>query len=265
MTLAILSRDGGRDLVLCLHGIGCVKENFAALLAAPELAGLALLAPDLPGHGDSQGLAPESWTMEGMAAAVGDLLAERAWAGRRLHLVAHSMGGAVGLLLAREAPPIPLASFVNVEGNLVAEDCDLLSRRTAEMDLALFRDQKFARLKARARTAEDPGLRAWAGWVEACPAEAFHASARSLVAWSDGGALLETFRSLAVPKAYVTGERSANPAVLARLAEIERVPIADCGHFVMTEKPAELARVVGQVIDQARQQAPGRTALLSNR
>jgi pimeloyl-ACP methyl ester carboxylesterase len=251
MTLATLSRDGGKDLVLLLHGIGCVKESFAALWEAPELAGLALLAPDLPGHGASQGLTPEAWTMEGMASALRDLLAERVTEGRRLHLVAHSMGGAVGLLLAREAW-LSLASFVNVEGNLIAEDCDLLSRRTAVMDLALFRDAKFDRLKARARAAEDPGLRAWAGWVEACPAEAFHASARSLVAWSDGGALLDICRSLDLPKAYVFGERSANPAVLARLGAIERVPIADCGHFVMTEKPAALARVVGRVIAQAR-------------
>jgi pimeloyl-ACP methyl ester carboxylesterase len=251
MTLATLSRDGGKDLVLLLHGIGCVKESFAALWEAPELAGLALLAPDLPGHGASQGLTPEAWTMEGMASALRDLLAERVTEGRRLHLVAHSMGGAVGLLLAREAW-LSLASFVNVEGNLIAEDCDLLSRRTAEMDLALFRGRKFDRLKARSRAAEDPGLRAWAGWVEACPAEAFHASARSLVAWSDGGALLDIFRSLDLPKAYVFGERSANPAVLARLGAIERVPIADCGHFVMTEKPAALARVVGRVIAQAR-------------
>jgi pimeloyl-ACP methyl ester carboxylesterase len=251
MTLATLSRDGGKDLVLLLHGIGCVKESFAALWEAPELAGLALLAPDLPGHGASQGLTPEAWTMEGMASALRDLLAERVTEGRRLHLVAHSMGGAVGLLLAREAW-LSLASFVNVEGNLIAEDCDLLSRRTAEMDLALFRDRKFDRLKARSRAAEDPGLRAWAGWVEACPAEAFHASARSLVAWSDGGELLRIFRSLAVPKAYVFGERSANPAVLTRLGAIEQVPIADCGHFVMTEKPAALARAVSRVIAQAR-------------
>jgi pimeloyl-ACP methyl ester carboxylesterase len=63
---------------------------------------------------------------------------------------------------------------------------------------------------------------------------------------------LRIFRSLAVPKAYVFGERSANPAVLTRLGAIEQVPIADCGHFVMTEKPAALARAVSRVIAQAR-------------
>ena len=68
MTLATLSRQGDNDLVLFLHGIGSVKENFTALWDAPEFAGMALLAPDLPGHGASQGLPPESSTMEGVEA-----------------------------------------------------------------------------------------------------------------------------------------------------------------------------------------------------
>jgi pimeloyl-ACP methyl ester carboxylesterase len=249
MTLATLSREGGKDLFLVLHGIGCVKETFAAFWKAPEFAGLALLAPDLPGHGASQGLPPESWTMEGMAAVLCDLVEARVKDGRRLHVVAHSLGGAAGLLLAKRSP-IPLASFVSVEGNLVAEDCGMLSRRTAEMDIKLFKDKKFDRLKARAREADNPFLRDWAGWVAACPAEAFHASAKSLVEWSDSGRLLEIFRALAVPMAYVYGEESANPDVLAHLEAIAQIPIADCGHFVMVEKPAELARVVGEVISR---------------
>ena len=249
MTLATLSREGGKDLVLFLHGIGCVKDNFAAFWEAPEFAGLALLAPDLPGHGASQGLPPESSTMEGMAAVLLDLVEAQVRDRRRLHVVAHSMGGAAGLLLAKR-PPVPLASFVSLEGNLVAEDCGMLSRRTAEMDLKLFKDAKFDRLKAQAREADDPALRDWAGWVAACPAEAFHASARSLVEWSDGGQLLDIFRALTVPKADVTGEESANPDVLAHLEAIAQVRIADCGHFVMVEKPAGLARVVWEVISR---------------
>ena len=77
MTLAVLSRNGSEDLVLFLHGLGCVKENFAKLWKAPELAGAALVAPDLPGHGTSQGLSPEAWTMEGMTEAVAAAAARR--------------------------------------------------------------------------------------------------------------------------------------------------------------------------------------------
>ncbi len=250
MSLSALARDGGADLLLCLHGLGCAKENFADLWDAPALADLALLAPDLPGHGASQGLAPDAWSMEGAAAAVRDLLRDRAAGVRRLHLVVHSSGGAVGLLLAQD-PPIPLASFVNVEGNLIAADCALLSRRSAEMSLKLFRDEKFARLKARAREAADPGLRAWADWVEACSAEAFHAAARSVVAWSDSGRLLEMFRELAVPKLYVCGACSAVPEVLACIEDTPKREIPDCGHFVMLERPAEFATILAEFLPRA--------------
>lgn len=250
MRLAALSRDGGEDLVLFLHGLGCVKENFATLWDAPPLAAAALLAPDLPGHGASQGMPPETWTMDGMTEAVCNLLRDCRRGATRLHVVTHSLGGAVGLLLA-DRTPIPLASFVNVEANLIAADCALLSRRSAEMDLELFRGEKFARLKARARASDDPGLRAWAGWAEACTAEAFHASAKSLVAWSDSGRLLEMYRALTVPTLYVYGARSAIPEVLAAVEGMATHEVADCGHFVMLERPAELAAVLGEVVARA--------------
>ncbi len=249
MTLATMSRDGNEDLVLFLHGLGCAKEKFAGLWDAEELAAAALLAPDLPGHGSSQGLPPAAWSMEGMTAAVADLLRDRETAAARLHMVVHSLGGAVGLLLA-EQTPVPLASFINVEGNLVGADCAMLSRRTAEMDIVEFRDEKFAKLKARARESGDPIIREWAGWMESCPAEALHASARSLVEWSDSGRLLEMFLKVPVPKAYVYGEHSANPDVLAHLDSVPRVRIADAGHFIMIDQPAALATAIAEVIAQ---------------
>ena len=95
-------------------------------------------------------------------------------------------------------------------------------------------------------------MRDWADWAEACPADAFHATARSLVEWSDGGRLLEIFRALQVPKVYVYGEHSANPDVLTHLRDIPQYPIAGCGHFVMTDKPAALPRIVGEVIALSR-------------
>ena len=257
MTLATMSRDGNEDLVLFLHGLGCAKEKFAPLWDADELAAVSLLAPDLPGHGASQGLPPAAWSMEGMTAAVADLLRDRkagaARAAARLHIVVHSLGGAVGLLLAEQSP-VPLASFINVEGNLVGADCAMLSRRTAESDPKEFRDEKFAKLNARARESDDPIVRDWAGWMAACPADALHASARSLVAWSDSGRLLEMFLRLEVPKAYVYGEHSANPDVLVHLDSVPQVRIADAGHFIMIDQPAALASATAEVI--ARTGAP---------
>ena len=189
-----------------------------------------------------------------MAAALHDPIREHMSGIRRLHLVVHSLGGAVGLRLA-EQDDLPLASFINVEGNLVAADCGLLSRRTAEMDPKQFRTEKFAKLKARARESEDPVVRAWAGWLDACSADALHASARSLVAWSDSGRLLGIFRALRVPKLYAYGTESANPEVLAHLDGAPKREIAGSGHFVMLDRPAALAAAIAEVIAQTRSRA----------
>lgn len=251
MSLASLSRGGAGDVVLFLHGLGCVKENFVPVWNAGDFDGLTLLAPDLPGHGASHGGQPSDWTVQGMAGCVADLLGEQALQNRPVHLVVHSMGGAVGLLLAQN-PEIRIASFTNVEGNLIASDCGLLSRRTADMELDVFVGGKFEKLKANALRSEDPIVRQWAGWMDTCDAEGLHTCARSVVEWSDSGRLLEMFLKLNVPRAYVYGDASANPDVLARLGTVQTHEIADCGHFVMSEQPAELARVIGHAVAQAR-------------
>ena len=234
MTIARLYRAGSEALILFVHGLGCAKESFAAAFERPEIAGYALLAPDFPGCGDSPlppGATPD---MESYARVLRDLVAD--YAPARLHIVAHSMGAAPALLLARQAD-IGLASFVNIEGNLVAEDAGMLSRRTAETPLAEFVAEKYAKLLARAAGAEDAGMRAWADWLGRCAPETYHAMSASLVAWSDSGRLLEIFAGLAVPKLYVCGDRSADPDVLRYLDAIPKLTIPDCGHFVMSERP----------------------------
>jgi pimeloyl-ACP methyl ester carboxylesterase len=242
-TLERLS-DSPSDLVLFLHGLGCVKEAFAACFADEALSGRSLVAPDFPGHGQSP--APEGFSckMEDLAAAVGALLAHYEY--ERLHIVAHSMGGAVGLLLAEDG--VALASFVNIEGNLTADDCGLLSRRAAATPEAAFVADNFAKIVARARDAQEGDARLWGSWMAACDARAFHRSAASLVAWSDSGRLLEIFKDLKVPKAYLYGERSANPPVLAALGDIPRTMIEGAGHFVMTDRPGAFLSAVEEVI-----------------
>lgn len=250
MSLAVSYRQGAADLVLCLHGLGCVKENFAGLWTAPVLSDASLLAVDLPGHGASHGGTLDDCCMQGMADAVAELLREQSLDTRPVHVVAHSMGGAVGLLLS-EIPRLQIASFTNVEGNLIASDCGLLSRRTAEMDLDEFVGGKFEKLKSSARNSDDPIVRDWAEWMGTCDATALHVCARSVVEWSDRGVLLDMFLNLGVPSAYVYGDQSANPDVLARLGGVTMHEIADCGHFVMNEKPAELARIIASVLHAA--------------
>ena len=157
--LSVLRRDAGPDLVLFLHGLGCVKECFEGAWGEDALSGLSLLAPDLPGSGVSPAPAGFGGAMEEHATAVLDLLGGMDFA--RLHVVAHSMGGAVGLLLSRHLSP---ASFMCVEGNLIAADRSLLSRRAAATPYDSFVAEKFASLCRASAKSADPGIKTWARW-----------------------------------------------------------------------------------------------------
>lgn len=68
--------DDQRPALLLVHGNSACKEVFAAQIAAPELAGWRLVAPDLPGHGASDD-APDpdaAYTFAGYAEALAEVI-----------------------------------------------------------------------------------------------------------------------------------------------------------------------------------------------
>ncbi|MCB2100226.1 MAG: alpha/beta fold hydrolase [Rhodobacterales bacterium] len=221
------------DLILFVHGLACAGASFDGAGAYPALG--ETWAPDLPGHGGRP--VPEGCdgTMEALAEDLRAGLAARDY--HRLHLVAHSMGAAPALLLADRGAEIRLASFVNIEGNLIGADCSLLSRRASAMPPRDFRAIHWPKLVTAASEARDPAVRTWAGWMAQADPAAVHAACGSLVAWSDGGELLARYRALAVPKVYVHGGTSALPEVLAALEGTPVQAFDGAGHFVPTAAP----------------------------
>ena len=232
----------GEDLVVILHGLGCSKQSFAPLWTALESWSVSVLAPDLPGHGLAATVSDEFLTVSGMAAYVSRIVGDHDHRCSRVHVIGHSLGGAVGLHLVQESP-IPVVSFVNVEGNLVSSDCG------ASRAIAGSQPQDAARTGASVVEAlgvenHRPSYQLWAGWLENSPPAALHATAGSLVAESDHGRLLQAFTDLAIPKTYVYGSDSANPKVLQLLRDITAIRIADADHLVMEDQPAQFTQAV---------------------
>src|SRR5690606_31192488 len=84
--------DPARPALLLLHGTPNSSRMFLGVM--PRLATAAhVIAPDLPGHGDSDPL--PSATFSGMAEAVGELLENLGIGPRYIHL--HDWGAPVGL------------------------------------------------------------------------------------------------------------------------------------------------------------------------
>lgn len=227
--VAVARRDGPAAVVLFLHGLGCSKDSFAAAWGVEALEDYLLVAPDLVGFGDSSDPPGFPYRMEDQA-RICDALVERL-PRRPLHVVAHSMGCAVALLMmaCREGR---LASFVCAEGNLVAEDCSRISRRAIRVPFDRFQSQYFPMIRAQS-AAEHPPRTA----IDRTTARALYGSCRSLVSWSDSGKLLASFLALSCPRICLYGDRGDAPQAVRGIDGIEVRPVAEAGHFLMNDNP----------------------------
>jgi pimeloyl-ACP methyl ester carboxylesterase len=89
------SGGSGEPALLLLHGLGANAGVWRNLLPFVEAHWPGRwLAPDLPGHGRSPHT--QVYSYGGHAAAVAEMVGQ----GKRLAIIGHSMGGAVGLMLA---------------------------------------------------------------------------------------------------------------------------------------------------------------------
>lgn len=99
-TIRYAKRGDGATTVLLVHGFGGDLDNW--LFTIDALAeGATVYALDLPGHGQSAKTLPDP-TLSGLSKAVRDFM--DAVGIKAAHLVGHSMGGAVSMRTALDAP-----------------------------------------------------------------------------------------------------------------------------------------------------------------
>ncbi len=240
--VAVAFRESGRDVLFMIHGLGCAKESFQPIWSHPLLNEFSILAPDLPGFGDSEKKEEFSYRLEDHARICAEIL--KTLGAEKIHIVAHSMGGAVGLLL-----PSPvlntISTFADLEGNLVGEDCGLISRKTAAIPFEAFKQNMLPEL---VRFSGSLGANTF--YIASAMPLALHQSAASLVEWSDSGELLARFKRLDCEKAYLYGEKSAGLKVLPLIDTDERIEISGSGHFLMKDNPGAVCRAVKTLTDK---------------
>lgn len=247
--IACLSRPGARPPLVCLHGFGSTKEDYADLALRADFEGRALLMMDAPGCGVSRIDDPDALSIPFLvdtAIAACDALGVD-----RFHLSGHSMGGLTALLLAR-AHPSRVLSFIDIEGNLAPEDC-FLSRQILEHpedDAEAFLAGFMARVGQRAEF----GSRLFAA---ALPLKVRAAAVRpiftSMVALSDDTPLLEIMAGLPCPRVFVYGEQNRHLSYLGGLPErgVQRAEIPCSGHFPMYSNPPALWAAMAGFLSQS--------------
>ena len=246
--------DRRRETVVLLHGLFGSGRNWMTI-ARKLAAEHRVLAPDLRNHGSSPWVEPMSYPA--MAADVADLLVHGAH--RPVTLVGHSMGGKAAMALALARPGL-VRQLVVVDVAPIAYGSSFASyakaMRAADLDGVIRRAQVDEQL---ADAVPDPRVRAFL--LQNLVLEDGTARWRvNLPVLEDAMGTISGFPEVPVgmqfakPVLFVAGERSDylspshEPVVRRLFPQADVAVVADAGHWVHAEKPAEFLAVLEGVL-----------------
>lgn len=232
LSVAVQKRLVSDDLIVFLHGFGCAKECFSEAFRQESLRKFSILTFDFPGHGTSSAASKASYSMRAYAEITNELI--NMFSAQRVYLACHSMGGAVGLIASQGRDDIKC--YISIDGNLVAEDCGLVSRKTAAQTPEEYADSGYDAFIEQLRRSSRRDYLVWADWCSSADPMALHENATSLVKWSDSGKLLDLFGSLSC-KAYIYGDADQKRYLSMVLTDIPVYAIPNSGHFMMIDNP----------------------------
>ncbi|MBB6488430.1 alpha/beta fold hydrolase [Rhizobium lusitanum] len=236
--------------IVLVHGL-FGSLNDPKILAA--FGNAEIHAPDLIGYGRNRRANTGSLTLLDQARHIADFIS--GIGAGKVHLVGHSVGGAVSVLVARHFPEL-VESLTSVEGNLTLKDAFWSGQ------IAVKPDEEVARIVSGYQADPDAWI-AGAGvqinewtsslaraWLANQPASTIKAQAKAVVAATGEAVYLDAIRSVLqsdIPVYLIAGRRSAEGWDVPDWANdlcTARLNIADTGHLMMAEDPAAFAAAV---------------------
>lgn len=246
---------GDGPVLLLLHGTGAATHSWRALL--PELATrYTVVAPDLPGHGFSGTPASHRLTLQGIARALGGLLA--ALKVEPQVVAGHSAGAAIMLRMNIDGL-LPARTLVSLNGAMLPLPglAGLLFPPAARLLSALpFAPQAFA-WRATQRDAVERLIRSTGSALDPAGVALYHklvstpahvAGALAMMANWDVAPLVRDLPSLRAPLTLVVGkgDETVSPEESRRVHRMvpgsRLVELEGLGHLAHEEAPALAAR-----------------------
>ncbi len=261
---AVEAGRGNAQTLLLIHGFLVTHAEWDDVL--DELAqSFHVIAPDLPGFGDSEKPSPARYpyNIEAFAESMADLLA--AFEVGRVHVMGHSLGGAIGLTIAAQHPelvnrlivvdplsyPAPLSFKAKLPLYPIVGPFMFKQLYGRSMFRAYFRDDVFqkgvpfdlARVDEFYDRFNSPAAR-----------ESAYATLRAVL---DTRALVARLGRVRAPTLVIWGREDrlfpvAHAGRLAKELENARLEIMDTGHSPAEERPGQFLQTALQFLQGRR-------------
>lgn len=242
--------DDRSSALVFVHGFGSSKEFFADAFLVRSLDSFSLIALDLPGFGESPAIEGLTYSMLDFANLLFealDILGITSF-----NLCVHSMGGLIGIEMARMAPD-RVRSLVNLEGNLTLDDC-FMTGKILESSFEYFNETGRREFEKRIerQASSDPVLSSFLLTFRRASSEALYWSARHTVKDSGDPRLIERF--IALPnRCYVYGAKNKGLFLSEKKLLDAGVPVfyvENAGHAMAEENPLQLFSLIRAFICQ---------------
>lgn len=257
---------GDGPLLLLIHGMAGTARNWDAVIE-PLALGSTVIAPDFPGHGDSEPGGGD-YSLGSLASGLRDLMISLGH--ERATLVGHSLGGGVALQFTYQFPEMVERLVLVSSGGLGPEvgailraaalpGADLFLRATAAPGAVAggFLSGAVAKLGLRPNADLAEVGRAYASLADADRRKAFLSTLHAVVD-TDGqrvAALDRLYLAEDLPILIIWGERDPiipvghGRAAHAQLPGSRLEVFPDAGHIPMMECPGRFAAVLQRFLD----------------
>lgn len=244
-------REGQKETILFVHGLGGAKENFWEACKTDALADHTLICFDNPGTGNST-------YYEDSPLDINDLVIITSLFINQLNisdfiLAGASMGGLTTLLYLQQGGLAKVKAYINIEGNLMPEDC-MFSSKVVTYDFHTFSDSVFQKTIADMKSNGNTGYHIIANNLQLnTNVRSYYHYSFQTVNYSSTGELLKYYLSMGIPRIFIYGEENNGlsyiPELIANGMNIKA--ISNSNHFVFYDNPKELYDVIAAFINKA--------------
>jgi pimeloyl-ACP methyl ester carboxylesterase len=244
------ARQGDKGTILFIHGLGGAKENYWEACKTKVLDGYTLICPDNPGTGNST-------YYEDLPLNVDDLVQITTLFIDKLGidnfiLTGTSMGGLTTLLYLQRGGLTKVKAYINIEGNLMPEDC-MFSSKVVTYDYETFATEVFPQTIRDMKKNGNTGYHIIANNLQLnTNIRSYYNYSFQTVKYSATGELLKQYISLKLPKIFIYGDENSHLSYLQELQnhgmDIHAVPGSN--HFIFYDNPKEMYDVIAEFVNQ---------------